>query len=607
VEHKDTKNSNEMYYPRFMKVIIHHFMSKDPSLPRRNKVNWHHVRDDHMFSTIKLVSRHQNTQQFGVLLPIELTNEDIRNSNAYKEYYAVAIGVTPPKPKASVRKTRSSSDTTVTPPIAAAGPRLSTSAKGKQPAKVSKAKNKGTGSIPGVLDVPTDESEEEISWNSTDEEGDDDERKMMKVMMVMMVKKEMMMMMMLNKIMIKHRMMMIRIMKGMMNRKDEESFDPIPKIPENNDDEGNGEEHLGINVGREEGHGKEEEEDGLYRDVNINQGIGIQTTQEFKDSHVTLTLVNPDGQQQSSSVSTQFVTSMLNPTPNVGIELIFETTSQMDVQTPTSVAPLPMSAPTITPPTIATITTTLQAPTPPTIAPSTRLQDLPNFSSLFGFDNRLKTLESNFSEFMQTNQFVGAVSTIPGIRNLYKAFVDAYESDKIILDTYGDTVTLKRRHDDDTDKDEEPSVGSDRGSKRRREGNEPESASAPTEKATRSAGKSTQWSKSRQTSAKLLADPTYELMKGSCKTLVELEFLLEEVYKATTDQLDWVNLEGQQYPHNLLKPLLLIPNNRGLRVIPFDHFINNDLEYLRGGASSHKYTTSVTKTKASDYRLRQVD
>nr|GFC77945.1 hypothetical protein [Tanacetum cinerariifolium] len=36
----------------------------------------------------------------------------------------------------------------------------------------------------------------------------------------------------------------------------------------------------------------------------------------------------------------------------------------------------------------------------------------------------------------------------------------------------------------------------------------------------------------------LLAGPTYELMKGSCKSLVELEFFLEEVYKATTDQLD---------------------------------------------------------------------
>nr|GFA05736.1 hypothetical protein [Tanacetum cinerariifolium] len=31
-------------------------------------------------------------------------------------------------------------------------------------------------------------------------------------------------------------------------------------------------------------------------------------------------------------------------------------------------------------------------------------------------------------------------------RNLYKALVEAYESDKIILDTYGDIVTLKRRH-----------------------------------------------------------------------------------------------------------------------------------------------------------------
>nr|GFA46592.1 hypothetical protein [Tanacetum cinerariifolium] len=96
VEYKDTKKSNEMYYPRFTKVIIHHFMSKDPSIPRRNK--------------------------FGALLPIELTNEDIRNSNAYKEYYAVATGVTPPKPKASVRKTISSFDITITPPTTAAGP-----------------------------------------------------------------------------------------------------------------------------------------------------------------------------------------------------------------------------------------------------------------------------------------------------------------------------------------------------------------------------------------------------------------------------------------------------------------------------------------------------
>nr|GFA08028.1 hypothetical protein [Tanacetum cinerariifolium] len=48
------------------------------------------LRDDHMFTKIKLVSRHQNMQQFGAMLPIELTDADIRNSDAYKEYYAVA-------------------------------------------------------------------------------------------------------------------------------------------------------------------------------------------------------------------------------------------------------------------------------------------------------------------------------------------------------------------------------------------------------------------------------------------------------------------------------------------------------------------------------------
>nr|GFB38948.1 hypothetical protein [Tanacetum cinerariifolium] len=84
----------------------------------------------------------------------------------------------------------------------------------------------------------------------------------------------------------------------------------------------------------------------------------------------------------------------------------------------------------------------------------------------------------------------------------------------------------------------------------------------------------------------LLAGPTYELMKGSCKSLVELKFFLEEVYKVTTNQLHWNNPEGHRYPHNLLKPLPLIPNSRGRRVIPFDHFINNDLKYLRGGAFS---------------------
>ncbi|GKD23560.1 hypothetical protein Tco_1225263, partial [Tanacetum coccineum] len=73
-------------------------------------------------------------------------------------------------------------------------------------------------------------------------------------------------------------------------------------------------------------------------------------------------------------------------------------------------------------------------------------------------------------------------------RNLNKALVDAYESDKLIL--------LCKRHRDDEDKDEEPSAGSNQGSKRRKAGKEPKSTSAPKEKTSKTTGKSTEGSKS---------------------------------------------------------------------------------------------------------------
>nr|GFA91866.1 hypothetical protein [Tanacetum cinerariifolium] len=477
-----------MYYPRFTKVIIHYFMNKDPLIPRRNTVNWHNVRDDQMFTTIKLVLRDQNTQQFGVMLPIELTNEDIKNTKTYKEYYVVASGAAPLKTKASVRRTKSSFDTSIT-PVTVIGIRLSTSTKGKQPAKASKAKSlivvsevamteaellklatkrslqqthisqasgsgadEGTGIIPGVPDdnvVQDDDDQDEGNDNDQDIDNEGDE--------------------------FVHPKLSIHEEE---ETKDEESFDPIAQTPENSDDEGNDDASLGLNGGSKEGQDSEDDEYELYRDVNINLGRDVQmtdvhTTQEFEDTHVTLTPINPDGQQQIQ-----------------------------------------------------------QAPTPPTTAPSIFLQDLPNFGSLFGFDHRLKTLEAKLSEFVQTNQFAGAVSSILKIvqrymdqwmneavkipiekmesnksihrsdeqRNLYKSLVEAYDSDKIILDTYGDTITLKR-HCNDADKDEEPSAGLDQWSKRRREGKEPESTSTPKEKATKTTGKSTQGSKSHQKTA----------------------------------------------------------------------------------------------------------
>nr|GFA29976.1 hypothetical protein [Tanacetum cinerariifolium] len=181
-------------------------------------------------------------------------------------------------------------------------------------------------------------------------------------------------------------------------------------------------------------------------------------------------------------------------------------------------------------------------------------------------------------------------------QNLYKTLVKDYDTDKTILDPYGESAILKRRREDDDDQ-KGPSARSDRGSKRQREGGEHASAITSSEPATRkepmqttcqmeepshpmfetaAQGNAQSWisALAKQTDAfssfnelldspidfssfimnqldvdtltpELLAGPTYELMRGSCNSLTELEYHLEEVYKATMDQLDWVNHKGQ--------------------------------------------------------------
>nr|GFA30047.1 hypothetical protein [Tanacetum cinerariifolium] len=303
VEHKNQKKSNEIYYPRFTKVIIHHIMTKKSSIPRRNKVNWHYVRDDILFSTIKVVSRHQNTQQYGAILHIKLTTKDIRNSKAYKEYYACATREAAPKPKASARRKRGGSDSSTTPPTAVASPRpittiaaalrLTAAAKRKQPAiatslnnpseverteaeqlKIVLRRSREETHISQHGGSSTDEGTEETE---SDEESTNEETR----------------------------------------EKKEESFDLIPKTPKDSEDNGNGEEDQGLRVSEGQRLIEEEEVDEIYCDVDINQGQGLQVSQDIKDSHVTLTPVKPDGQQESSSVSS-FMNIMLNPISDAG-------------------------------------------------------------------------------------------------------------------------------------------------------------------------------------------------------------------------------------------------------------------------------------------------
>nr|GEW07606.1 hypothetical protein [Tanacetum cinerariifolium] len=427
IEDKDAKKSNEMYYPRFTKVIVNFFMTKDKSIPRRNK--------------------------YSSILPIELTKEAIINSKSYKEYYGISSGAEPPKTKASVRKKVLTLQCLLQ-LLKAKDSRL----------QQSSGVDEGTSIIPGVLVVPTYESDDdEVNMSELDEDvddqsydddqdGDDDDKQ------TDLDNDD-------------DNFIRLKFSTHDDEDKEKESFDPIVQTPshdENSDDEDNDEDSHGTNVEGDEmddeGANEEDDVDELYRDVNINLEATNLSKLELKKIHIEKIEIN---------------------------KLIHRSDEQ---------------------------------------------------------------------------------------KNLCKALVDAYECDKLILDTYGDTVTLK-----DVDmmriKTKNHLLDQSRGP---REDELEKKQSQPLKVDT--------------LTHELLAGLTYELMKGSCKSLVKLELFLEEVYKVTTDQLDWNNLEGQQYPHDLRKPLPLIPTSRGHRVIPFDYFINNDLEYLRGGVSSQKYTTSVTKT-----------
>nr|GFB93506.1 hypothetical protein [Tanacetum cinerariifolium] len=179
---------------------------------------------------------------------------------------------------------------------------------------------------------------------------------------------------------------------------------------------------LGLNVGSEEGHDAEDDDEELYRDVNINlegrdvQMTDVHTTQEFKDTNVTLTLVNLDGQQQSSlrdkaqAENEEFLNNLDENIQKIIKEQLKKKVLKIEK--------------TVNEQLEAEVLTRSSNSSKTSYAVATELSELELKKIL------IEKIESNKSIHLSDEQ-----------RNLYKALVDAYECDKIILDTYGDTVT----------------------------------------------------------------------------------------------------------------------------------------------------------------------
>nr|GEV05907.1 hypothetical protein [Tanacetum cinerariifolium] len=102
-----------------------------------------------------------------------------------------------------------------------------------------------------------------------------------------------------------------------------------------------------------------------------------------------------------------------------------------------------------------------------------------------------------------------------------------------------------------------------------------------------------------------LLGPAFKLLKGTRTNYAELEYDLQECYKALSEKLDWENPEGGNYPFDLTKLLLLVKiGNR--QKVPVNYFFNNDLKYLQGGILTMTYMNSL-KTKATQYDLPGIE
>ncbi|GKA77814.1 hypothetical protein Tco_0784351 [Tanacetum coccineum] len=435
IENKNTKKGNAMYYPRFTKLVVNFVMEKDPSIPRRNKVNWHYARDDPMFTTINVISRNEDTQLYGTILPVALTNDQRGHQNSESlqrvlETISEAMMTEAEQLKIITKRKKKKKGRKETHSSHASG----------------SGADEGTGVTPGVPDAPDYDSEDDISWKSSDDDQDDEQAQD-------------------DENEDKH-----DVNETTQDDEDDDVHDDDENAQDDDDEEQTeseddgddfihpkltthddeiiheevmmrlffrsysytpsqishqSDERLGVTM-KLRGTNVEEaksDEDATYEEDQGNEAVeDTNTNLEGRDDVMT-DVILPQSLVVNSS---GFISNMLNPNQDTGVDDIFEQHAEATSLTDTPVTAIvepSFSAPTNHPPTPNPLVIQLQQPPilTPATTPSSSLQNLPNFASLFGFDYRLKSLEDNFSELRQTNQYAEALSSIPGIVDQYLA------------------------------------------------------------------------------------------------------------------------------------------------------------------------------------------
>ncbi|GKB15541.1 integrase, catalytic region, zinc finger, CCHC-type containing protein, partial [Tanacetum coccineum] len=154
-----------------------------------NKVDWHMAKDDPTLTIMRFIPKHEIVQKYDAILPDTITNQAIKELDAYKTYYDLATRKVIPKPKlkATAKVAKSGKKKLPTQGLETLSEIAMFEAdQMKLITKRSKTQfhnshasgsgaNEGIGVSLGVPDVPTyGYEDEQISWKSSDEDDDDE-------------------------------------------------------------------------------------------------------------------------------------------------------------------------------------------------------------------------------------------------------------------------------------------------------------------------------------------------------------------------------------------------------------------------------------------------
>ncbi|GKD04765.1 hypothetical protein Tco_1179739 [Tanacetum coccineum] len=183
-----------MPYPRFTKVIINHFISKDKTIFMRNRINLHTIRDDSLLGTLKYVSKIEDSHKYDCS---KESKEIKKIASPLKQLTPVSEEEPTKKSKRIKRPAKKSTTMPTTGVVIRDTPGVSVSKK-KAPAKADKSKgiellsdaallvpdeskakpsdtSEGTGvkpRVPNVSKAASSDSDDE-SWGNSKDETDD--------------------------------------------------------------------------------------------------------------------------------------------------------------------------------------------------------------------------------------------------------------------------------------------------------------------------------------------------------------------------------------------------------------------------------------------------